>query len=70
MCKVTIDAFDTQEQAVAFVNWLRARMDENKVKLLTVDGTVSVDYDGMDTHQQTKSLLVMNITVDESNYDE
>lgn len=63
--KVIIDAFDTEEQAVAFVDWLTRQMDMGIPKLICVSGEFKVDFDGMDVHQHDGTKLVMNIVVDE-----
>lgn len=61
MCKVIIDSFDTQEQAVAFVDWFRKRCDASKVELLTTEGLHVVEYDGVDTRQTSDDQIIVNV---------
>jgi hypothetical protein len=66
MTKVIIDAFDTPEQAVAFISWLKDRMDEG-INLINILGIYVPEYDGMDTSRCNTSQLVMNITISSYN---
>ncbi len=62
--KVVIDAFDTEEQAVAFIDWLNKKSDNGEIGLLTTDGLMDVQCDGVDRDSFTDSQMVVNICVD------
>ena len=62
--KLVIDAFDTEEQCVAFIDWFKKQSDRDKINLLTTQGLMSVIYDGMDIGAATSDKMVMNIVVD------
>jgi len=62
--KVIIDAFDTEEQAIAFIDWFKKQADKGSIKLLTTDGLQEVQWDGVDTSANTDEHLVFNICVD------
>lgn len=65
MMKVVIDSFDTEEQAVAFVDWLSRRSAKDSIRLLTTEGMKSVYYDGVDTNDERPDTIVINIVVDD-----
>lgn len=58
-CKVVIDAFETEEEAVAFISWLKTNYDI--ISLFTLDGMKHIEYDGVDTDNSTKEVKVVNI---------
>ena len=62
--KVIIDSFDTEEQGVAFIHWLSKQSYADNIKLLTTQGLMSVQYDGVDTSSSSSDKLVVNIVVD------
>lgn len=62
--KVVIDAFDTEEQAVAFIDWFKKQADNGKIALLTTDGLMDVQWDGVDIGANTQDKMVLNICVD------
>ena len=62
--KVVIDSFDTQEQAVAFIDWFKKQSDNGKIGLLTTDGLMDVQWDGVDIGAKTSDKMVLNICVD------
>jgi hypothetical protein len=64
--KVLIDAFDTEEQAVAFVNWLSKRLNGNACRLVTTDGVWFPYFDGVDTNSE---FTCVNIVMDDDNED-
>lgn len=69
MCKVIIDSFDTEQQAVAFVDWLKKQFDSRKSMILTPShGIQFVDWDGVDTSQSDNTQIVVNIVLDDDNY--
>ena len=61
MTKVTIDSFDTEEQAVAFVDWFRR--NSSKIKLITTQGVYSPEWDGVDHYATDDSNITVNIAV-------
>jgi hypothetical protein len=65
MTSVLIDSFDTEEQAVAFVDWFNKQCRAGKVKLITTQGLKFVEYDGVDTYQTNKENITINIIVDD-----
>ena len=70
MTKVIIDSFDTEEQAVAFVAWLRRRFDTDSCRLLTTQGSMLPCWDGVDSSQTNSSQITINIVVDAECEDE
>ncbi len=58
---VIIDAFDTQEQAVAFVDWLKKKTDQGSCQILTTQGLEYVQWDGVDTNSSDADQTVVNI---------
>ena len=63
MTKVVIDSFDTEEQAIAFVDWFRKQMFSYKCKLITTEGTMLPEWDGVDLAQTNKEQITFNIIV-------
>jgi hypothetical protein len=61
MTKVIIDSFDTEEQAVAFVDWFRRH--SAGISLLTTTGTVSPEWDGVDHDNTDSDTITINISV-------
>lgn len=70
MTKVVIDSFDTEEQAVAFVDWLKRKFDKDMCRLITVHGTMLPYWDGIDQAQTDTTQITMNIVVDNETEDE
>jgi hypothetical protein len=70
MTKVIIDSFDTEEQAVAFVDWLKRKFDYTKCKLVTTEGLMIPVWDGVDTDNTNKHQITVNIVVDVYDEDE
>lgn len=68
MTKVVIDSFDTEEQAVAFVDWFRR--NSHKISLLTTEGTVYPEWDGVDHDGTNKDVITVNIAVFSAEEDE
>jgi hypothetical protein len=64
MTKVTIDSFDTEEQAVAFVDWMRKQFDLSRCRLYTTTGIVIPCWDGIDHNETNSKQITLNITVD------
>lgn len=64
MCKVIIDAFDNEEDAVAFTTWLIQKMEASQVRLFTTEGWKTILDDGIDTYSSSKEQKVINITTD------
>ena len=62
--KLVIDQFDTQEQCVAFIDWIKRRSDLDQIRLITIDGPKSVVFDGVDLGSSTKDSMTINIVVD------
>lgn len=65
MTKVVIDSFDTEEQAVAFVDWLRKQMYMLKCRLVTTQGVMLPSWDGVDTDETDEYKITLNICVSE-----
>lgn len=64
MCKIIFDAFETEEQAIAFTDWFVKHAHE--IRLFTTQGMINVEYEGVDTNQTDKDQIVINIcTFDE-----
>ena len=70
MTKVVIDSFDTEEQAIAFVDWLKKQCDNGKVTMLTTQSYKSVDYDGIDHSMTNHIQITVNITTSDIYEDE
>lgn len=70
MTKVIIDSFDTQEQAVAFVDWLKRKFDKGMCRLITTQGIYLPYWDGIDQAQTDSTQITMNIVVDTEDQDE
>lgn len=68
--KVVIDSFDTEEQAVAFLQWLRTRLDAGVPKLITTQGQFSIEDDGVDHSTLEQNILTLNIAIYQSDEDE
>ncbi len=65
--KVVIDAFDTEEQAVAFIDWFKKKCDRFECQIITAaDGKCKIDWDDMDLDGSNKDQFVINIVVDSS----
>ena len=64
MTKVVIDSFDTEEQAICFVDWLKRQFELGRPRLLCVDNTYIPSWDGIDTLSTNKNQIVINIVVD------
>jgi hypothetical protein len=65
MYKVTIDSFDTEEEANAFTMWLESQCDKDYVTFFNGERDVSIIFDGYDTDSSTLTNKVVNvITVD------
>jgi len=66
MCKVVIESFENQAEAVAFTNWLSKQMMDGKVKFSVLKGMaitpIEVDWDGVDQDQTDHKQIVVNIT--------
>ena len=66
MCKVFIDSFENQADAVAFTVWLNKQMMDAKVNFNVLKGMqvtpVQVDWDGVDQDQSNNKQIVVNIT--------
>jgi hypothetical protein len=65
MTKVVIDSFDTEEQAVAFVDWLKRKFELDHCRLVTTQGTMLPYWDGIDQNETDKNKITMNICVSE-----
>jgi len=63
MTKIIIDSFDTEEQAVAFVNWFKKQSQLGRCNILTIDGGLAVDFDGVDLNQTNKEQIVFNVSI-------
>lgn len=63
MTKVVIDSFDTEEQAVAFVDWFKKQSQLGRCNLVTTDGGLGVDFDGVDLAQTSKEQITFNIII-------
>ena len=59
--KVVIDSFDSEEQAVCFIDWLSKQSDAGKIHLFTTDGLIDVEFDGVDTDGSDSKQFVVNI---------
>lgn len=70
MTKVVIDSFDTEEQAVAFVDWLKRKFDKDSCILITTQGSMLPYWDGIDQSQTDSSQVTVNIVLDKYEYDE
>lgn len=70
MCKVIIDAFDCEEDAIAFTTWLIQKMEAYQVRLFTTEGWKTILDDGVDTHSSSKIQKVINITTDVDDLDD
>lgn len=70
MTKVVIDSFDTEEQAVAFVDWLKRKFDKDMCRLITTQGTMLPYWDGIDQSQTDSTQITVNIVVDSEDIDE
>jgi len=70
MTKVIIDSFDTEEQAIAFVDWLKRKFDTDMCRLITTQGTMLPYWDGIDQAQTDNTKITMNIVVDNESEDE
>ncbi len=66
MTKVIIDSFDTEEEAICFVDWLKKQFDNSRCKLLCIEDTLFPCWDGIDTANTNKEQITINITVDSS----
>lgn len=64
MCKIIIDAFDTQESAIAFVDWFKKNIQNSTPHLFTTDGVRTFYWDGVDTVSSNKDVVVINIVED------
>ena len=62
-CKVIIDAFDTEEEAVCFVDWLRKQFDNSRCKLICTEGPVVPEWDGVDLGSTSSEQITVNIVV-------
>lgn len=60
MCKILIDAFDTEEDAVLFILWLEKSLNKG-VTLHGVAKETEIVFDGVDTDGSTPSCKVVNI---------
>lgn len=69
MCKVVIESFENEAEAVAFTVWLSKQMMDGKVKFNVLKGMqitpVEVDWDGIDQDQTNNKQVVVNITTAE-----
>lgn len=63
MTKVVVDSFDTHEQAVAFVDWLHKQFQMARCRLVTTEGVVLPQWDGVDQAQTNNSMITFNIAV-------
>ena len=70
MTKVVIDSFDTEEQAVAFVDWLKRKFEKDMCRLVTTQGIYLPYWDGIDLNQTNVTQITMNIVVDDEAEDE
>ena len=70
MTKVVIDSFDTEEQAVAFVAWLKRKFDKDMCRLSTTQGIMLPYWDGIDQAQTDSTQITLNIVVDNEAEDE
>ena len=66
MCKVVIESFANQAEAVGFVNWLAKQMNDSKVNFSVLKGMqitrIRTDWDGVDQDQTNNKQIVVNIT--------
>ena len=66
MCKVVIESFENEAEAVAFTVWLSNQIMDGKVKFNVLKGMqitpVEVDWDGIDQNQTNNKQVVVNIT--------
>lgn len=70
MTKVIIDSFDTEEQAVAFADWLNKQMYMLKCRLVTTQGVMLPSWDGVDTNETDEHKITVNICVYADDEDE
>lgn len=70
MTKVIIDSFDTEEQAIAFVDWLKRKFELNQCRLITTQGIMLPYWDGIDQSDTDSTQITMNIVVDNEAEDE
>lgn len=70
MTKIVIDTFDTEEQAIAFVDWLKRKFEKDMCRLITTQGTMLPYWDGIDQAQTDSTQITMNIVVDYEAEDE
>lgn len=62
MCKVVIDSFDSEEDAIAFISWFKKTADADEINLITTKGTRYINWNGIDLRSSTNKLKVFNIT--------
>ena len=67
--KVVIDSFDTEEQAICFVDWLKRQFDMGRPRLVCVDNIYVPAWDGIDNDQTDKEKVTINIVVDYTDSD-
>lgn len=69
MCKVIIESFESQAEAVGFTNWLANQMADGKVKFSVLKAMqitpIQADWDGVDQDQSNNKQIVVNITTGE-----
>lgn len=63
MCKVIIDSFDSEEQAVAFLDWFRRKMFDRSCRLVTTQGVFFPEWDGIDTSATNQAQITVNISL-------
>lgn len=62
MYKVVVDGFDSEEEIIAFTDWLYKNMNAGRVQILTTEGLKFVSQDGVDYTLCTKYQKHLDIT--------